>query len=255
MYFVSALLNKSGGEKMGQKKSFTLIELLVVIAIIAILAAMLLPALNNARGKAQHISCVNNNKTIATAITFYVDASDGILPKSYSAKSGSFGKIYWVSRLVVSGSLTTPGPLLCPAMRTGTYGLPKTFRNAFNSQKKSGFAFDNYTFAYVTTGVNSNLFTEKIKNTSIRKPAATIQLAESVRTDQADTRGGYIIRPTKQTDYNPYSRHGNSIVTGWMDGHISSENVPSIIPDAIYATPVFADGNVAEGERNNWDIY
>ena len=240
---------------MRSLKVFTLIELLVVIAIIAILAAMLLPALNKARGKAQHISCVNNNKTIATSIAFYVDANDGMLPKCYAGKSGSFGKIYWASRLIVEGCLTTPSPLLCPAMRSGTYGLPKTFRNAFDSQKKNGYAFDNYTFGYVTTGVNSNLFTEKVKNTSIRKPAATIQLAESVRSDQTDGRGGYIVRPTMQTDYNPYSRHGNSIVTGWMDGHISSENVPSLTPEAIYATPVFADGNVAEGERNNWDIY
>ena len=240
---------------MGQKKSFTLIELLVVIAIIAILAAMLLPALNNARSKAQHISCVNNNKTIATAINFYVDGNDGILPKSYSGKAGSFGKIYWVSRLIVTGCLTTPGPLLCPCMRTGSYGLPKTFRSAFDKQKSDGFTFDNFTFNYVTTGVNSNIFTEKVKNTSIRKPAATIQLAESVRTDLEDARGGYIVRPTAQTDYNPYSRHGKSIVTGWMDGHISSENVPLLTPAAIYATPVFADGDVAEGERNNWDIY
>jgi prepilin-type N-terminal cleavage/methylation domain-containing protein len=252
---MSALLNKSGGEKMGQKKSFTLIELLVVIAIIAILAAMLLPALNNARSKAHHISCVNNNKTIATAIAFYMDANDGMLPKSYAGKAGSNGKIYWVSRLVVEGCLTTPGPLLCPAMRSGTYGLPKTFRSAFDSQKKNGYTFDSFTFNYVTTGVNSGIFTEKIKNTSIRKPAATIQLAESVRTDQADGRGGYAVRPTAQTDYNPYSRHGKSIVTGWMDGHISSENVPLLTPEAIYATPVFADGDVDQGEGNHWDIY
>ena len=69
---------------------FTMIELLVVISILAILAALLLPALNSAREKGRTISCVSLQKTIATGAILYADVCDGWIMQSTMENEDGF---------------------------------------------------------------------------------------------------------------------------------------------------------------------
>ena len=105
--------------------NFTLIELLVVIAIIAILAAMLLPALNAARGKARNISCVNQLKQIGTYTLMYQDSYNGYIP---DARGRTYLSGSTVDRTNYTPNLLLYKSLIAPDDEVSTSGaLPKKF--------------------------------------------------------------------------------------------------------------------------------
>lgn len=236
-----AILNKDVEGKVMKKKFFTLIELLVVIAIIAILAAMLLPALNGARGRAKAIGCSNNLKQLAIGVQMYVMENNDCLFQTFVTAPDDGWVVYWhykVHELLGKGSAW--GEL--PANYNTIYWcVEDNTVKAPSRDAQSSFAFN-----YISYGFNIyNL--RGMKVTRIKNPSERICIAES---GVGGGSTGYVACAsyfdTDSSVWPATPRHNGSCNIMWNDGHVSAVHSPNKLSNGLYNDSVL-------GARGWWN--
>ena len=205
------------------KKKFTLIELLVVIAIIAILASMLLPALNQAREKAKSIKCAGNQKQFGTAVSMYSGDYEDWLPIESPSQAAANDCKQWRKELspYVCGSpvdSTTDSKL-----RTGVFACP-SFENAQTATTYDG----GYAWSYVYLGSypGNAAGRDRIKVQHVKQPSSTIMIADTAdvaRGASSNQDVARLYRPSNWSGSQVGTRHSAAINATWVDGHVSLE--------------------------------
>ena len=223
-----------------KRRSFTLIELLVVIAIIAILAAMLLPALQQARDRAKLINCTNNLKSCGMFTNNYALDNNDWAPFAYRSGSaysgyapadvgtwpvllGPYAGYNKLDFYRVSQSKRTftpykkPGPYACASWKDGTsntYGCKRDFTISISAAGRNEWAHP------------SGKAHKQLKYSRLPRPGRRAWLIDA-RKPSAGGAGNINLNPGGNFNETSW-RHGNSVPVQHMDGHVHSYTIGQI---------------------------
>ncbi len=233
---------------------FTLIELLVVIAIIAILAALLLPALNGAKRKGLGVACLNNLRQLSTACKIYTDDNQGKLVSSWPLGSGSdpvnpfswcpgwastqphdsaYGpapqfsctNAYALQQGTVWPYIKSAGVYRCPADSRSIGGLPVVRSYSMNSWMNGRSDGDptgssNFTTPERDSGLTYVLFR---KENQITQPSRMWYLIDEDGSTINDSMFVVDMAPVNGMFDLPSTRHGGAYELAFADGHLESD--------------------------------